>query len=94
MEVKLFRPTTRKTPLVGVRIVRQYRDWLELYFSYQTVVAFQESFPGRLTVCHNIWSNTTGRHLNEIDGGAKEDRLYPDAFQEQLSKVIEHFFNE
>lgn len=93
MEVRLFRPTTRNTQLVGVRFARQYRDWLELYFSYETIVAFQES-GHKIVVCYNMWSNTTGRHLNEIDDGAKKDRLQPNAFQEQLDATLRCFFDE
>jgi len=40
-------------------------------FSYSTLVAFR-SASGERTVSVNHWSNTTGRHLNAIDGGSKE----------------------
>lgn len=47
---------------------------LRLYFSYATLVAFQ--LDGRpLVVTQNRWGNTTGKHLNWIDGGAKERRV-------------------
>ena len=92
MQVKLFHPTQRNTPLIGVRLAKAYRDWFELYFSYDTIIAFQEA--GReVTVTHNIWSSTTGRHLNEIDGGEKKDRVDHNTFQKQLGEALERFFN-
>ena len=92
MEVKLWRPTDRNTQLIGVKLTRAYRNWLELYFSYDTIVAFQES-GHEITVAHNVWSSTTGRHLNEIDGGEKEDRVDHNTFQKQLDEALERFFN-
>lgn len=44
---------------------------VELAFSYDTLVAFRT--PGRpWKVRTNVWSNTTGRTLNALDGGGKE----------------------
>jgi hypothetical protein len=43
---------------------------LKLWFSYDTIVAFQSG--GTRVVCENVWSTTTGKHLNWIDGGDKE----------------------
>ena len=82
----------RNTRLIGVKLTRAYRDWLELYFSYDTIVAFQES-GHKITVSHNVWSTTTGRHLNEIEGGRKRDRISPDAFHKALNEALERFFN-
>lgn len=46
---------------------------LDIFYSYTTPVAYR--YPGKgLRVAKNIWSNTTGRHLNMI-GGQKEDRI-------------------
>lgn len=36
---------------------------VQLYFSYSTIVAFRTPFTG-LVVSENVWSNTTGKHLN------------------------------
>lgn len=44
-----------------------------VWFSYQTPVAFQ-SGSGPIVVIVNCWGNTTGKHLNEIDGGDREAR--------------------
>lgn len=46
------------------------------FFSYTTLVAVD--IDGDLNVHQNDWGSTTGKHLNNIDGGekeAKEQRL-------------------
>ena len=93
MEVKLFHPTMRNTQLVGVSFKDKNNGWFELYFSYTTVVAFHEQ-GHKIVVSQNIWSVTTGRHLNEIDGGEKEDRVDSNTFQEKLNEAFERFFKE
>lgn len=59
----------------------------EVYFSYQTEVAFR-GVDGQLIVSQNEWSNTTGRHLNIIDGGNKEARIPHVDFMELLEEKI------
>lgn len=49
-----------------------------LYFSYQTLVAF-EGRTGRV-VRENDWGPTTGKHLNWIDGGNRASRVSAEAF--------------
>ena len=93
MQVKLFHPTMRNTQLVGISFKDGKGNWLELYFSYQTIVAFHH-MGHMIVVSQNIWSNTTGHHLNELDGGEKEDRVSPDAFQKQLDEALERFSNK
>lgn len=61
---------------------------LELYFSYETPVAFRTSKTG-LVVSENIWGSTTGKHLNWLDGGRKECRIPNDEFEKQLNELIE-----
>ena len=92
MEVSLLQPTTRNTKLTCVEFIDNGGNWLELYFSYQTIVAFRTG-GHKMVVAQNIWSNTTGRHLNEIDGGRKEDRVNPNTFQKQLNEALERFFD-
>ena len=41
-----------------------------VWFSYDTPIACRAS--GERVVRENIWSTTTGKHLNAIDGGTKE----------------------
>ena len=91
MKVKLSRPTQRNTPLVCIEFTDK-GDWLELYFSYETIVAFRER-GNKVVVSQNFWSVTTGRHLNEIDGGRKEDRIDADAFQTGLDEALWCFFS-
>lgn len=57
-----------------------------LYYSYKTVVAFR--YKGKLTVRVNDWSTTTGKHLNEIDGGDKKSRIEGEKFEKQLAQVL------
>lgn len=45
--------------------------FVTVWYSYNTPVAFVRA-DGRKFVHENIWSNTTGKHLNAIDGGSKE----------------------
>lgn len=39
---------------------------LTIHFSYQTVIAFSHPSTG-FVISENVWSTTTGRHLNDID---------------------------
>lgn len=64
-----------------------------IYYSYDTVVAF-EGYNSKgvrfdLTVSENCWGNTTGKHLNWIDGGRKDERLSRDEFLRKLSEFLE-----
>lgn len=42
-----------------------------LYYSYKTIIAFRTSQTG-LIVRQNEWSTTTGKFLNQLDGGNKK----------------------
>ena len=55
---------------------------LEFYFSYDTIVAFNDE-NGNLVVTENVWGSTTGKHLNWINPN-KTDRLKHSDFQEKL----------
>lgn len=54
------------------------------YFSYNTIVAFE--IDGSLTISENIWSKTTGKHLNYInpDHSIRIDNL---EFDKLLAKL-------
>ena len=59
-----------------------------VWFSYDTPIAFRSS--GERVVRENIWSTTTGKHLNYIDGGTKEAkarRLPSDEFDRALDAL-------
>lgn len=49
---------------------------VDLYFSYETVVAFRAP-KYNLVVVENSWGPTTGKHLNWIDGGTDKDKRLP-----------------
>ena len=60
---------------------------LTLWFSYKTVIAAKAPGFGRI-VSENYWSSTTGKHLNSIDGGNKNDRLKSDEFEAVLRDML------
>jgi hypothetical protein len=59
---------------------------IDLYFSYQTVVAFQ--YKGKLVIRENDWGCTTGKHLNWINED-KSIRIDGETFENQLSEIME-----
>jgi hypothetical protein len=61
---------------------------LTLYFSYKTVVGFDDGFQGTF-VRENEWGPTTGKHLNWLDGGDKKNRLPGEEFMKKLSEALE-----
>lgn len=71
----------------GAHTIRLDIGVLTLWFSYDTVVAFQVD--GHLRrVCENCWQTTTGKHLNWIDGGDKKSRLAADIFENELAALL------
>lgn len=71
----------------GVNALRVQIGSLTLWFSYNTIVAFQE--PGKLPrVCENLWGSTTGKHLNSIDGSDKKSRLKAAEFEAELADLL------
>ncbi|GAG12601.1 unnamed protein product [marine sediment metagenome] len=50
----------------GMNTIRLGLSSITLYYSYKTIVAYSD-FTDGLTVCDNVWSTTTGKHLNWID---------------------------
>jgi hypothetical protein len=59
---------------------------LEVYYSYETPVAYCHN--GQLVVRKNDWKQTTGKHLNAIDGGDKSSRIDGKQFVSQLNKIM------
>jgi hypothetical protein len=59
---------------------------LTLYFSYDTVVAFRHPSHG-FVVSHNVWSVTTGRHLNWLEPDKKR-RVPYEEFKKLLDEVL------
>ena len=58
---------------------------LQIYFSYSTPVAYRTG--GDLVVSNNVWSNTTGRHLNIINPD-KSIRINNQLFNSQLNDLL------
>lgn len=63
------------------------------WYSYKTLVAFRAPGHPRV-VCENIWTVTTGKHLNMIDNGDKKSRVDYDTFQRLVKELIEPNFKE
>lgn len=66
-----------------------FESGLSVWFSYQTPVAFAAL--GVRVVRRNEWGPTTGKHLNQIDGGdkaAKEERVDGDTFNRVLAGAL------
>lgn len=61
---------------------------LELFFSYKTIVAFKEN--DNLKISKNIWSKTTGKHLNFINDN-KQIRLDHSDFEDELNQVLNKY---
>jgi len=73
----------------GANSLRVDFDNLSLFFSYETVIAFQEY--GHLPVVRkNDWSNTTGKHINAIEPD-KSKRLNGDEFESKLIEVLKKY---
>lgn len=58
-----------------------------IFFSFKTLVAFEHENLGGLNVHENIWSGTTGKHLNSLDKGDSESRLSRSEFNRKLKKL-------
>lgn len=61
---------------------------LTLYFSYETVIAFEDGF--EFHIAQNRWGRTTGGHLNSINGD-KSIREEQSEFRENLYKVLKKY---
>lgn len=69
----------------------QFPSGLTIWYSYETVVAFQQSYNAERIVRQNDWSTTTGKHLNWIDGGSKEAkkaRMKGETFELVLADML------
>jgi|19_taG_2_1085344.scaffolds.fasta_scaffold05372_4 hypothetical protein len=62
---------------------------LDIYYSYETPVAFQGM--GVIARTVNYWGPTTGRHLNET-GIYKERELESLKFEKALSKALKSYY--
>lgn len=62
-----------------------YRFW----YSYTTIVAFQTPDTG-MTISKNVWSTTTGKHLNLIEPDHSV-RLDYDEFKKHLALALDNY---
>lgn len=58
---------------------------LTIYFSYETPIAFYDN--GKLIISENIWSSTTGKHLNDINRD-KSIRINNTEFNERFKMFL------
>jgi hypothetical protein len=70
----------------GVNTLYVTIDGVTIYFSYQTIVAFE--YEGELTISENIWSVTTGKHLNMIEP-EKSIRVPNEEFRRELTRMLD-----
>lgn len=80
-----------KLTLVASNLTRVDIGELTLWFSYETIVAFM--FKGDFHISENVWSNTTGKHLNYIDPN-KDIRENHDIFEGNLAAIDDMFAKE
>ena len=80
-----------KTHNYGVNCLYVEMGPVNLYYSYKTIVAFTHK--GVRTVCENCWGNTTGKHLNWLDGRDHKNRLQRDEFNKKLDEVLLQHIN-
>lgn len=76
----VYHPTDRP----NFYVVRTDRG--NFWYSYETCVAFVDE-RGHLFICENVWSKTTGKHLNMIDDNRKKRIPYHE-FQQRLADVV------
>jgi len=62
---------------------------ITLYFSYNTVVGFEAPEYGE-RICENVWTTTTGKHLNWLEPD-KDRRIPYEQFKQELTKVIDKY---
>lgn len=59
---------------------------LTLLVSYETIVGFQVGPAGPWVVSENVWSQTTGKHLNLVS--VRADRIEHAEFVKRLARVM------
>ena len=72
----------------GAHTLRVRVGAVTVWFSYSTPVAFLVD-GGRKVVRQNEWGQTTGKHLNWIDGGDKASRVDSATFERLWQEQVE-----
>ena len=76
----------------GMNTIRLDLSSLTLYYSYKTIVAYYDHQDG-LVISDNVWSSTTGKHLNWINED-KSIRLDFDQFQIKRDAALKRHITE
>ncbi len=74
----------------SIRCIRVDIPDMTLFYSYTTVIGFYTAKTGRV-VCENVWSNTTGKHLNYLEPDKKK-RVKVDEFNRRLQEAVNTLF--
>lgn len=61
------------------------------WYSYKTLVAFRAPEHPRV-VCENVWTRTTGKHLDMIDGGNHKNRVDAATFDRLVKDLLAPHF--
>ena len=64
---------------------------INIYYSYKTIVAYSDGKDG-LVCSENVWSNTTGKHLNWIQPD-KTFRINNSEFMIRLENALKRHIN-
>lgn len=70
----------------GVNCLAMAVGAMVFYYSYSTIIAYQDPTDG-CVVSENVWSTTTGKHLNWIEGD-KKSRVGNSKFIEMLDNAL------
>ncbi len=86
-----MKPPTIDHPTDRPNFTRVTVGPLELWFSYETIIAFRDERQSQrgTRVIVNYWYATTGKHLNYIDHGNKAARLDHEDFALELKQALE-----
>lgn len=71
----------------GAHTLKVCFEQFDLYYSYETIVAYYEHQDG-LVCSKNVWGTTTGKHLNWIEPD-KKSRVDNQKFEEMLQSMLE-----
>ena len=77
---------TVKLMILGPNFTKVTVGDVDFWFSYETCIAFWVRSAG-LVISENVWSNTTGKHLNKI--GDKFLRIPHADFERKLQQLLD-----
>jgi hypothetical protein len=68
----------------------------DIWFSYQTPIAFRRQDENKLYLHSNIWSKTTAKHINQVKLQHEKDMREKDWYSREIAyttEVFEQFFD-